>query len=842
MLVVGVILALGISLGVYFTRREAHALKTSQAEHAQLMTTTLASNLQYPVLVRDRPTIERLVAGLLSQPDVVGCRVRDNTGQMIHEARDGSAQNTREFMAAISVERPPEGADELLLGSAGSSPVEVIATVSVEVSQEALLRRIAHTTRTTAVALLIVVVGASVVSYLLMKLFLGAPVAMLAEATRRIARGELEVVVPISRDDEIGALADAFNAMTAELQSSLVSRDYVDKIIDSMGDAVVVVDSHDRITRVNKAAEKLFEYRAEELNQQPLSLLFESGLSPHDSTQRVTRRYGNAEEHVARTKSGATIPVVFSSSVMVDSDGNYEAAVCVILDERARRKAEEEIRKLSTAVEQSTEGIALADLDGNLTYVNNSFARMHGRFPADMIGSAMEALHGPDTAPFRAAFDTVRSAGSWSGEMMSVGADGAAFPTYLSATVLRDTGNRATAMLVHVSDMTHQKELETQLLQAQKLESIGQLAGGIAHDFNNMLGAISGYADMIRQRFAQDNPMLEKYSSRILDAARRSADLTTKLLAFARKAATEMSPVNLHGVVRDAIALLEHTIDRRISIVQRLDAAADTVLGDRSQLQQVVLNLAVNARDAMPEGGEMTFTTAVVGVDQVPWHGQTPARGPRRYLRLNVSDTGSGMDERTLSRIFEPFFTTKQLGKGTGLGLASVYGTVQTHKGVVDVHSESGKGTRFELYLPCFDAPGDQGSTQGQGANLESGRETILLVDDEELVREMARDILTHIGYEVVVCTDGEEAIEYYRRHHGSIDLVVLDMIMPRVGGYQCYSALREIDPEVRTLVSSGYAVNDEVKKMLHDGAKGFIQKPFEMSSLAKSVRSALAR
>jgi two-component system, cell cycle sensor histidine kinase and response regulator CckA len=842
--VVAIILAMGVALGLYFTRREARSMTRAQAEYAQLMTSTLASNLQYPVLVRDHAAMERLVSAVLTQPDVVLCRVADNTGNILHEARNGGGDGVREFMAAITVERPPEGAAELLLGgaNAGANPVEVVATVVVQLSQRSLHDQIANAAQGTAMVLLAVLLSASIISYVLLRVFLGAPVAMLAEATRRIARGELEVVVPISRDDEIGALADAFNAMTAELQSSLVSRDYVDKIVDSMADAVLVVDEQDRITRVNAAAGNLLGYRASELLQQPLSRLFASGCSPHDARRRLTRRYGNAEEEIMLSKSGERIPVMFSSAAMSDADGGLEAVVCVAMDERERKKAEQEIRKLSTAVEQSTEGIALADLEGNLTYVNNAFALMHGQHPSQMIGLSMEHLHPADANRFAPAFEIARTSGAWSGEMPSVTADGAVFPTYLSATVLRDESGASTAVLVHVSDMTHQKELESQLLQAQKLESIGQLAGGIAHDFNNMLGAISGYADMIRQRFAADNPMLQKYAERILDAARRSADLTTKLLAFARKATAEQAPVDVHAVVRDAIALLEHTIDRRIRIVQHLDAQCATVLGDRSQLQNAVLNLAVNARDAMEGGGEMTFTSAVVGADMVPWHGHSPARQQRRYVRLTVTDTGTGMDEHTLSRIFEPFFTTKQLGKGTGLGLASVYGTVQSHKGILDVHSELGKGTRFDMFLPCFDAPTQFDGPRGEGARIESGRETVLVVDDEELVREMARDMLTHMGYEVVLCTNGAEAVEYFQTHHDNIDLVILDMIMPRMGGLQCYTALRKINPELRALISSGYALNDDVRMMLREGAKGFIQKPFEMQSLAKNVREALQR
>ncbi len=843
-LVVAVILLLGFYLGAYFTRHETRQLTTSLEKRVEVLLANLSANLGYPVLVQDDAAIARLVEGVLSQPEISKCIVEDRDGEVLYQQGQPVTSSKRVFTSAISVEQALRTSDEALIFGESETAIEVIGEVSLHVSLLGLEEQIGRMTRTIALLVLAAVVIASLATFLLLRVFLGRPVAMLADATRRIARGELEVEVPIERADEIGTLATAFNAMTAELQNTMVSREYVDKILDSMIDALIVLEPTGHITRINTATEVLLSYHGDELLGKPVDMLFAAG-RPHTATgdfdpSSPDGAYMQNTETLLRSSSGADVPVLLSSSATTDTDGHVQAVVCVALDIREQKKAQEEIRKLSTAVQQSTGGIALADLEGKLTYVNNAFAQMHGRAPEGMLDTPLADLHPPERrARMEEMLERIRQSGAWAGEMESLAADGGVFPTYVSASILRDEGGFPISIVVHANDMTSQKELELQLVQAQKLDSIGQLAGGVAHDFNNMLGAISGYADMIRQRFGADNAGIHKYASRILEAANRSADLTSKLLAFARKGSYETVQVDMHATIQDVITILEHTIDRRISIVKELKAPVATVMGDRTQLQNAVLNLAVNARDAMPEGGAMTFATSLVLSRQVPHPGDRPARKATHYLRVSVVDTGIGMDEATRNRIFEPFFTTKQLGKGTGLGLASVYGTIQSHFGVIDVHSELDKGSTFDIYLPLAVSAAKE--TEQSDAVVQEGSGTILIVDDEQLVREMAADMLADIGYDVLSCADGLEAVEYYREHRDEIDLVVLDMIMPRLGGYECFARLREINPAVCVIVSSGYSVNDEAKRVLSAGAHSFVQKPFDLKALSTAIREALA-
>ena len=383
-------------------------------------------------------------------------------------------------------------------------------------------------------------------------------------------------------------------------------------------------------------------------------------------------------------------------------------------------------------------------------------------------------------------------------------------------------------------------QLEEQLMQSQKLESLGQLAGGIAHDFNNMLGAITGYANMIRRRIDDSDEHVKEYAGIIIQAAKRASDLTGKLLAFARKGKYQVVVVNVHDTIQEVIKLLVHTIDKRITIKQHLTAAPPTVLGDRTQLQNVILNLGVNARDAMPKGGELSFGTDVTTVSERHLYKHPDLTAAGKYLVLSVTDTGTGMDEETKTRIFEPFFTTKEKGHGTGLGLASVYGTVKNHQGAIEVTTKLKKGTRFEVYLPLEEVEEEEQVRDEQ--QLQKGSGTIMVVDDEKLIRDMAAEMLKHLGYDVVVCKDGMEAVEYYRNNGKKVDLMIVDMIMPRMGGADCVTEIHKLNPEARIIISTGYSLVRDTQKIMAKGVDAFIQKPFEERELSELIAQVLRR
>jgi len=381
------------------------------------------------------------------------------------------------------------------------------------------------------------------------------------------------------------------------------------------------------------------------------------------------------------------------------------------------------------------------------------------------------------------------------------------------------------------------KLIQAQLIQAQKLESIGRLAGGIAHDFNNLLTTIRGYASLVLMDTPEDDPRRQDLQ-RIITAADRAAALTRQLALFSRREVPQRQPLQLNRIVRETYELLEETFPRTIKIELALEPEVWTIEADPSQMSQVLMNLCVNARDAMPEGGVLTLETRNVTLGEEYARTHIEAK-PGHYVRLSVSDTGVGMSEEVQSHLFEPFFTTKEAGEGTGLGLSTVYGIVKAHNGFITVYSEVGRGSTFHIYLPAKEQ-GVETVVEEEGIELPRGTETVLLVDDEEAVRELGRSILERCGYNALVAQNGAEALEVYRERGGEIALVVLDMVMPEMDGRECLRRLLEMDPEARVLIATGYTVGSSARALVSEGALGVVEKPYRLHELAIAVREAL--
>ena len=372
------------------------------------------------------------------------------------------------------------------------------------------------------------------------------------------------------------------------------------------------------------------------------------------------------------------------------------------------------------------------------------------------------------------------------------------------------------------------KVLEEQLLQAQKMEAIGRLAGGIAHDFNNKLAAIMGSTDLIRQHLAPGDERFGRYLGTIASTARKSADLTAKLLAFARQGNYVISRVNVHDMVQDVIRMLKMSLESDgVSIVERLRAEPAVVMGDLAQLQNALINLAVNARNAMPEGGTLTFASTTIELAG----GQEPALEPGRYVQLSISDTGVGIDDEKKKRLFEPFFSAQPFGQRVGLGLASAYGTIKSHNGSIRVESALGRGTTFVLVLPCAPVDHADAPEEAPARQIPAGG-CILVVDDEEQIRALTKEMLELFGYSVLTAEDGLAAIDIYKERHRDISLVLLDVVMPRLGGHGCFTELKKINPRVKVIVSTGYSIEGEATKIMDNGAAAFIQKPYNMRDL----------
>jgi PAS domain S-box-containing protein len=399
-----------------------------------------------------------------------------------------------------------------------------------------------------------------------------------------------------------------------------------------------------------------------------------------------------------------------------------------------------------------------------------------------------------------------------------------------------------------IFDITRYKKAEKnrlmiqhRLLEFQKMDALGRLAEGIAHDFNNKLGTILGCAEMLKQNYAGSPAEFNMCIDPVISASKHAADLTEKLSLFACNRPPLEEDIGLHTIVRDIMQLLEHTVDKRISIQSSLWPQSPMVWGDSNRLQSALLNVVMNACDAMPEGGSLVFETAVLTNDDAFKKKYSRAKDPARYARISVIDSGVGMDRETKLRMFEPFFTTKTDGSSMGMGLTSVLNFVKTHQGFIEVESGPGKGTRVDVFLPFIGF--EQAVLSGAVPEGRSVRGTgrILIVDDEHSFLGISKYILEDLGYSVVTCLNGREAVEYYRKHYVGIDLVIIDIMMPELSGRDCFHEMKKINPSIKAVVSTGFGLNQEVEAVLKDGARDFIHKPFENAKLSQVVSKILA-
>jgi len=500
-----------------------------------------------------------------------------------------------------------------------------------------------------------------------------------------------------------------------------------------------------------------------------------------------------------------------------------------------RERAEAQVLRLATVVEQAAEAIVITDPDGVVTYVNPAFEHIAGFSALESKGKNIRELLGADVAmpPDQKA---QHASEGWKRKVSTTRKDDSPLELDLTVRPVRDPAGTMTNYTFVGRDITEEAALEDQLRQSQKLEGIGLLAGGVAHDFNNILTGILGYANMLEPDAAPGSTMQEGLHV-IQQAAERAAELTKQLLSFARRGKRQNTTVDLNSTILEVVSLLTRTVNKNITVTEHFDAGQATVLGDPGQLQQVVLNLSINGRDAMPDGGRLTFRTwrQVLDAEQLLPH---PGAEPGVFVSLSVSDTGVGIEKKNLRRIFEPFFTTKDAGKGTGMGLAMVYGIVKAHHGFIDVESEAGKGTTFTVCLPATDT---SLATAHAVEAPRSGHGRILVVDDEEVVRKLAREMLRRAGYDAVTVSGLDEAVEWYRTHPHQADLVIIDMVMPGKDGQECFKALKAIDPGVRAILSTGYGLDGHAQDTLDAGMVGYVQKPYHMEDLITAVADALA-
>jgi PAS domain S-box-containing protein len=647
-------------------------------------------------------------------------------------------------------------------------------------------------------------------------------------------------------DDEgyiLGVGIDISDSLKAQ-EALVESENRYHALFENANDAIMVLKDGVYMMCNAKTNELFGCTDAEILGQTPFD--FSPPLQPEgeDSREESIRKIDAAMagrpqrfEWCHRRADGTLFDADVSLNV-IDVSGE-KSILAIVRDITERKQTETALRQFALVIEQASEIVVITDIAGNITYVNPAFEQITGYRQDEVIGKNPRILKSGKVDPetYRNLWETISRGAVWSGRLVNRKKDGTIYTEEATISPLWTPGGKVRNYVGVKRDVSHELELEEQFFQAQKMEAIGQLAGGVAHDFNNLLQVILGYGGMVLdagEEGGKENEMLKE----MMDAAGRARTLVRQLLAFSRKQVLELENVDLGAVVSDMAKMITRIIGEHITFNIASEPGGKRVLADKGQLEQVLLNLCVNARDAMDADGRLTIETGAMELDEAFCEINAWAR-PGKYVLLSVSDTGCGMDEETRKHIFEPFYTTKGEGKGTGLGLATVFGIIRQHKGMIHVYSEKGAGTIFRIYFPfceeaeCAGKPAREPVPRG-------GTETILLADDDTAVCMVAEAILRKAGYTVLTARDGEEAIALYGRHADAIALAILDVVMPKLGGRAVFDHIRKKDPELSVLFSSGYSAGGIHRQFVLEEGMQLIQKPYKYADLLRKIRQLL--
>jgi PAS domain S-box-containing protein len=651
-------------------------------------------------------------------------------------------------------------------------------------------------------------------------------------------------VSPMSKDSVVWIARDITERKRAEAELRGSEAQYR-RLLDTTYEGVLMFDSEMRITYVNQRLTGMLGVSAEEMIGGSAQE-FVSETSRADVESRWQHRAVNIKEQYdlrLRSKDGASdLWVIVSATPIWGDNGEFIGSLSMLTDITERKMAEEALRqseeRYRLLFERNPQSMWVFDLE-TLAFleVNDAAIHHYGYAREEFLAMTIKDIRPAEDVPnLLANVSGVTPQHDEAGVWKHRKKDGTVIDVEITAHELTYYGRPAQIVLAY--DVTERRSLEEQLRQSQKLEAVGQLAGGVAHDFNNLLTVITGYSDLSLRRLDKNNPLRSNLEE-IKKAGERAASLTRQLLAFSRKQVLQPKVLQLNAIVADVDKMLRRLIGEDIDPLTVLEPSLGQIKADPGQIEQVLLNLAVNARDAMPQGGKLTIETQNVYLDNQYARWDTAIQ-PGDYVMLAVSDTGCGIDAETQMRMFEPFFTTKEQGKGTGLGLSTVYGIVKQSGGHLWVYSEVGKGTTFKIYLPRVDGDTERDEPRTTQAELPQGREMVLLTEDEEQVRQMIRTILEMGGYRVLEAASGEEAIAIYKQHEGQIDLVMTDVVMPKMSGRELAQSLEIFHPGIKVLYMSGYTDDAIVRHGLLDQEIAFLQKPFTPDALMRKVREVL--
>ena len=614
-------------------------------------------------------------------------------------------------------------------------------------------------------------------------------------------------------------------------------------------------DAQGRILSVNRTELEMLGYSLEEMRGQPVwKFVVEEDIAHHQILSKLAGTMPPARdlERTYRRKDGTTFPAIIEDRLLRDEKGSIKGLRATIQDITERKQTEEALRsseeKYRTILENIEDGYYEVDIAGNLTFFNDSFCRIYGYPREELMGMNDRQYTDQENAKelFQAFNKVYRTGEPTKGfDWEIIRKDGTKRCIEASVSLMKDSSGNRIGFRGLVRDVTERRQIEQekanlqeQLRQSQKIEAIGRLAGGIAHDFNNLLTVIKGYSQLSLVETKDDSPLKENLEE-IKKAAEKAADLTRQLLAFSRRQILEMKVLDLNSLFMDLDKMLHRLIGEDIELITLLADDLGRVKTDPGWVEQIIMNLGVNARDAMPNGGKLTIETANAELDEAYARGHIAVK-PGRYVMFSVSDTGVGMTPEVRQQVFEPFFTTKEKGKGTGLGLSTVYGIVKQSGGNIWVYSEPGQGTTIKIYLPRVDEPLEEFKERVVREELPQGKETVLVVEDEEAVRQLAVRILKRQGYTVLDVPDGDSALVICEERKEPIHLILTDVIMPGMSGRQLVDRCSKARQDFKVLYMSGYTDNAIVQHGVLAEGVNYIQKPFTVDALARKVREVL--
>ena len=646
-------------------------------------------------------------------------------------------------------------------------------------------------------------------------------------------RGQTIGIIGIGRDiTERKQAGDALRESNQALKA----------LVDASPVGIVCVDRSWNVTLWNPTAERIFGWSEKELLGRPFSFVPDDMRKTYNDLRAAVfqgETVSNREMR-ARRKDRSQVDVLLSMAPLRDGLGEIRGAMDIVVDLTSSQKAETQLRLQAAALESSANAVAITDRPGNIIWVNPAFTVMTGYSAEEVIGKSFHVLNS-GTQPksfYEQLWQTILGGNIWHGEIVNRRKDGSLYTEDQTITPVRNQRGETSHFVATMQDISEKKALAQQLNQAQKMESVGRLAGGVAHDFNNLLSVIIGYSDVLLDRPGLD-PAMHKQAEEIRKAGKRAASLTRQLLAFSRQQVLEPKVLNLNAIVTDIEKMLRRLIGEDVELQSKLDPALGSVKADPGQIEQIIVNLAVNARDAMPQGGKLFIETCTEELDE-EYARRHPPCTPGRYVLLSVTDTGIGMDPETQAHIFEPFFTTKELGKGTGLGLSTVYGIVKQSGGYIWVYSEPGHGAMFKIYLPQVGEPAQAIHPSEPASAQLLGSETILVVEDEESLRTLTHTLLEHRGYTVLDAKEGTHAFQVAQQHSGPIHLLLTDVVMPGMDGPKVAAQITQLHPETKVLYMSGYTGFSATGSGLLEVGMHLLQKPFTRDALLRKVREVL--